>query len=241
MRFADLLRRCVLPGALCVAMGGCAGPKPAAAPQPAAPTAPRPAAAAGQSNAASPASAQSAAAAAARAKETPSGISPDVQRTFEYGVDAMNAGNADEAAKVFRALARTNADLGGPHANLGIIYRQEGKGAEAVAELEQAVRLNPQQPVYLNQLGISYRQQGQFAKAREAYEKAIALDPSYPAVYLNLGILFDLYFWDSKRALDLYDRYLALTPGGDDKVVKWVADIKNRNQQGGKLSRQEQP
>jgi hypothetical protein len=24
-------------------------------------------------------------------------------------------------------------------------------------------------------------------------------------------------------------------------VVKWVADIKNRNQRGGKLSRQEQP
>ena len=110
-----------------------------------------------------------------------------------------------------------------------------------MSELEQAVRLNPQQPVFLNQLGITYRQQGQFEKAREAYEKAIALDPSYPAPYLNLGILFDLYFWNSKHALEFYDRYLALTPGGDDKVVKWVADIKNRSQQGGKLNRREQP
>jgi Flp pilus assembly protein TadD len=164
-----------------------------------------------------------------------------VQRKFDAALDALNAGHAEEAANAFLALTRSNADLGGPHANLGIIYRQEGKPAEAVAELEQAVQLNPQQPVFLNQLGISYRQQGQFAKAREAYEKAIALDPNYPAAYLNLGILFDLYFWDSKRALELYDRYLALTPGGDDKVVKWVADIRNRSQQGGKLSRQEQP
>jgi Flp pilus assembly protein TadD len=244
MRFADPLRRCSLLGALCAAISGCAGvggPKPAAAPQAAAPVAPQSGAAAAPPGAASPASAQTAAVATARAKETPSGISPDVQRTFEYALDALNAGQTDEAAKVFRALTRTNADLGGPHANLGIIYRQAGKPAEAVAELEQAVRLNPQQPVFLNQLGISYRQQGQFAKAREAYEKAIALDPNYPAAYLNLGILFDLYFWDSKRALDLYDRYLALTPGGDDKVVKWVADIKNRSQQGSKLSRQEQP
>jgi Flp pilus assembly protein TadD len=241
MRFGDLIRCCALLGALCAAMVGCAGPKPAPAPQPAAAAAPQPGPATAQSNAASPAAAQSASAGAARAKETPSGISPDVRRTFEYGVDAMNAGNTDEATKVFRALTRTNADLGGPHANLGIIYRKAGKPAEAVAELEQAVRLNPQQPVFLNQLGISYRQQGQFAKAREAYEKAIALDPNYSAAYLNLGILFDLYFWDSKRALDLYDQYLALTPGGDDKVVKWVADIKNRTQQGSKLSRQEQP
>ncbi|HEX4599074.1 MAG TPA: tetratricopeptide repeat protein, partial [Burkholderiaceae bacterium] len=221
MRFADLLWRCGSLGALCVAMSGCAGPKPASGPQAAAAAA-QPAAAVQPGP--SPASPLSAETAAARAKETPTGINPDAQRLFDYGLDALNAGHVDEAAKVFRALTRTNADLGGPHANLGIIYRQAGKPAEAVAELEQAVRLNPQQPVFLNQLGISYRQQGQFAKAREAYEKAIALDPSYSAAYLNLGILFDLYFWDSKRALDLYDQYLALTPGGDDKVVKWVAD-----------------
>jgi Flp pilus assembly protein TadD len=250
MRFADPIRRFGLLAALCAAVSGCAsvgGSKPAAAPpSPAAPpssaqaqqlppSAPSPIAA-------SPGSAQPSAAATARANETPSGISPAVQREFDNALDALNTGHADEAARGFLELTKTHADLGGPHANLGIIYRQEGKPAEAVAELEQAVRLNPQQPVFLNQLGISYRQQGQFAKAREAYEKAIALDPSYPAAYLNLGILFDLYFWDSKRALELYDRYLALTPGGDDKVVKWVADIRNRSRQGdSKLSRQEQP
>jgi Flp pilus assembly protein TadD len=212
-------------GALCAVVAGCAGvapPKPAQAPQAA--QAPQPKAVA-----------------AARARETPSGITAAVQREYDGALDALNAGHTEEAARVFLALTRSNADLGGPHANLGIIYRQTGKQAEAVSELEQAVRLNPQQPVFLNQLGIAYRQQGQFGKAREAYEKAITIDPGYPAPYLNLGILFDLYFWDSKHALEFYDRYLALTPGGDDKVVKWVADIKNRSQQGGKLSRQEQP
>ena len=29
---------------------------------------------------------------------------------------------------------------------------------------------------------------------------------------LNLGILHDLYLRDGKRALELYDRYLALSP-----------------------------
>jgi Flp pilus assembly protein TadD len=222
MRYADPIWRSWVLGAVC-ATAGCAGvapPKPAQAPP--AVQAPSPAA-------------------AARAKETPSGISAAVQRDYDGALDALNAGHTEEAARAFLALTRSNAELGGPHANLGIIYRQAGKQAEAVTELEQAVRLNPQQPVFLNQLGIAYRQQGQFGKARAAYEKAIALDPGYPAPYLNLGILFDLYFWDSKHALEFYDRYLALTPGGDDKVVKWVADIKNRSQQGGKLSRQEQP
>jgi Flp pilus assembly protein TadD len=223
MRFADRLRRYGL-AALCAAAAGCASvaPKPP-------PPAPQPAAAPGSD------------AAARRQKETPSGISPAVQQQFDSAIEQLNAGRADEAARAFLELTRSHADLGGPHANLGIIYRQTGKPAEAVTELERAVQLNPQQPVFLNQLGIAYRQQGQFAKARGAYEKAIELDPGYPSPYLNLGILFDLYFWDSKRALELYDRYLALIPGGDDRVVKWVADIKNRSQQGGKLSRQEQP
>ena len=69
-----------------------------------------------------------------------------------------------------------NPELGGPHANLGLIYRQAGKLPESAAALERAVKASPEQPVYFNQLGITYRHQGQFAKARAAYERAIELD-----------------------------------------------------------------
>lgn len=90
------------------------------------------------------------------------------------------------------------------------------------------MRLNPTQPLYLNQLGITYRQQGRFDKARKAYEKVIALDAGYADAQLNLGILNDLYLGDAKRALDLYGRYLALSPNGDAAVTKWVAELKTR-------------
>ena len=45
---------------------------------------------------------------------------------------------------------------------------------------------------------------------------------------LNLGVLDDLYLGDSAHALELYTRYLGLTPAGDPAVAKWVADVKNR-------------
>ena len=61
---------------------------------------------------------------------------------------------------MYKALAQANPDLGGPHANLGVIYRQSGKVNESVGELEQAVKLSPRQPIYLNQLGIAYRPAG---------------------------------------------------------------------------------
>jgi tetratricopeptide (TPR) repeat protein len=165
---------------------------------------------------------------ARRTESTEGAVQASVQRAYDAALDELNGGHRDEATRDLLALARSEPDLGGPHANLGLIYRQAGRLVDSMAELVQAVKLNPQQPVYWNQLGITYRQSGEFKKAQEAYEKAIALDPSYANPYLNLGILFDLYLWDGQRALELYDRFLALSPG-DERVVKWVADLKNRN------------
>ena len=168
-------------------------------------------------------------------------ISPATQRAFDDASRALRSGRVDDAERAYKALAQANPELGGPHANLGVIYRQAGKVNEAVAELEQATKLSPRQPIYLNQLGIAYRQQGQFAKARDAYQRALALDPGYAAAALNLGILYDLYLADTQRALELYGRYLALMPNGDPTVTKWVADLKNRKPGPITVSRQEKP
>ena len=168
-------------------------------------------------------------------------VNPATQRAFDDASRALRSGRVDEAERMYKALAQANPNLGGPHANLGVIYRQSGKVNESVAELEQAVKLSPRQPIYLNQLGIAYRQQGQFAKSRDAYQRALALDPGYAAAILNLGILYDLYLGDTPRALELYGRYLAVMPNGDATVTKWVADLKNRKPGPITVSRQEKP
>jgi tetratricopeptide (TPR) repeat protein len=266
MRFADApirAARAVAALALCAAYAGCASlsspftawtQPEAAAPTPdAAASAPAPIVTmqpiAPATRAAAPASAATAATAAATTAATTaaprpspeSGLSVAVVRDFDNARKALRAGRVDEAERGFRALTKDHPELAGPHANLGLIHRQANKLPEAVAELETAVTLSPEQPQYHNQLGITYRQQGQFKKAREAYERAIELDPDYAAATLNLGILHDLYLWDGKRALELYDRYLALSPGGDAVVTKWVADLKNRKTAPITVSRKEQP
>jgi tetratricopeptide (TPR) repeat protein len=167
-------------------------------------------------------------------------LSPAVQRAFEAARQALIAGWLDDAERGFLALTKSNPELGGPHANLGLIYRRKQKLDESVAALERAVAASPKQAVYFNQLGIAYRMVGQFVKAREAYEKAIALDPNYALAHLNLGILYDVYLWDGRRALELYDRYLSLSPNGDEKVRKWATDLRNRNQPRSLAARKEQ-
>jgi Flp pilus assembly protein TadD len=182
----------------------------------------------------------------------PTAVAPPVQAEPEVPVDAraqaafdtakraLRAGRHDDAERQLKALSASNPELGGVHANLGLLYRQAGKLPEAVAAMEKAVQASPKQAVFHNQLGITYRQKGEFTKARDAYEKAIALDAGYASPVLNLGILNDLYLQDRRRALALYDQYLALA-GGDAAVTKWVADLKNRKDDHVALSVKEKP
>jgi Flp pilus assembly protein TadD len=184
-----------------------------------------------------PAAAASAPGAQAAAPLPP--VDPAVQQAFDRAGQALRAGHVEEAERGYRAIVHVHPELAGPHAAVGVIHRRANRVNEAVAEFEQAVKLSPAQPVYWNQLGAAYRLQGQFVKARDAYEHAIALDPAYAAPVLNLGILHDLYLGDGKHALELYDRYLALSPQGDATVSKWVADLKNRKPQPITVSRKE--
>ena len=177
------------------------------------------------------ASAPAAAASAVAASTGP--IAPATQRAYDDALALMRAGHAADAERGFRALAQSNPELAGPHANLGLLARQAGHLPEAVKELEKATELAPGLATAWNQLGLAYRQSGEFAKARDAYEHAIAIAPNYATAVLNLGVLDDLYLGDSAHALELYTRYLALTPAGDPVVAKWVADVKNRSKPAG--------
>jgi tetratricopeptide (TPR) repeat protein len=171
-------------------------------------------------------------------------VSPQAQAAFDAARAHLRAGRVAEAERGFRDVIAKHPELGGAHANLGLILRNAGKHDESIAALEQAVKVSPKQPVFHNQLGVSYRHKGQFQKARDAYEQAIALDDNYADAHLNLGVLLDLYIGDSPLALAHYERYLVLSPAGDAAVGKWVADLRNRKpasvaQAGVKVSQKE--
>ena len=166
-------------------------------------------------------------------------IAPAVQRAFDDARQALASGHLVEAERGFSALTKSNPELAGPYANLGLVHRQAGRPAEAVAALEKAVQLSPQRADLSNQLGLAYRTAGDFARAKASYERAIALDAGYGPAVLNLGILHDLYLWDGARALELYDRYMQLEPN-DEQVKRWITDLRNRTTQTDAAHRKEQ-
>ena len=114
-----------------------------------------------------------------------------------------------------------------PKIDLGVAYHRLGDLEMAEEYLLQALELNSNHPVALNELGIVYRETGRFAKAKQQYEAAIAVYPGYHHARRNLAILCDMYLGDPSCALNQYEAYMATVPT-DPEVEMWVTDLRNR-------------
>ena len=92
----------------------------------------------------------------------------------------------------------------------------------------QATTIKPDDAIAYNHLGVVYRELGEFKQAQQAYEQALKLKPDYAAAYLNIGILYDVYLNNLAQALVNYEKYQTLNGSPDDKVEKWIVDLKRR-------------
>ena len=70
--------------------------------------------------------------AAATAVASAPPIAADTQAQFDRALQAQRSGRSDEALRLWTALAQAHPELGGVHANIGLIHRQAGRNVEAV-------------------------------------------------------------------------------------------------------------
>jgi Flp pilus assembly protein TadD len=155
-------------------------------------------------------------------------LPPEAVQKFEQAVALMSAGDAANAEREMRALADTYPTYSGPLLNLAILQVKGGRFEDAEKSLRTAVDRNGSNAPAFNQLGIVYRKLGRFKEADVAYQRAVEIDPNYAIAYLNLGVLCDLYLQQPERALEAYERYLALAGTPDEKVNGWVTELKKR-------------
>jgi Flp pilus assembly protein TadD len=78
---------------------------------------------------------------------------------------------------------------GARHYSAGTEALNEGRGAKAIEELEQAAALVPQASEIQNHLGLAYWSDGRIDAARAAFERAIELDCDNLAARANLDHL----------------------------------------------------
>ncbi|NVO07908.1 MAG: tetratricopeptide repeat protein [Rhodoferax sp.] len=96
----------------------------------------------------------------------------------------------------------------------GVIQRDSGKTAEAIATFTKLTEDFPELPEPHNNLAVMYASQSQFDKARAELELAIRTNPSYATAHENLG---DIY---AKLASQAYNKALQLDTGNQAVAPK---------------------
>ncbi len=112
------------------------------------------------------------------------------------------------------ALARD--DTSGPlHNNLGGIAFEEGRMADAVAELSRAYALAPRDPAIALNLGRAYLYSRQPQAAARILEDAVRLEPPSYYAHLNLARAY-IVLGDAPRAAEQVARARAIRPTWSD-------------------------
>jgi tetratricopeptide (TPR) repeat protein len=121
--------------------------------------------------------------------------------------------DAEEALKQAAARAPSDAEI--PY-DLGRIYYQQGRHAQAAAQFRRATELDPRAYKAWDNLGLASEALGDAAQAQQHYLKALSLvykdHPHYDVVYANFAELL-LKTGNYQRAFDLAAEAAQRNPG----------------------------
>jgi tetratricopeptide (TPR) repeat protein len=96
-------------------------------------------------------------------------------------------------------------------ADRGISYAQSGDYDRAIADLSQAIRLNPKDDNAYNWRAYAYSQKRDYDRAIADYNQAIRLNPNYESAYYSRGLAYYMKK-DYNRAIADYEAVLRINP-----------------------------
>jgi tetratricopeptide (TPR) repeat protein len=131
----------------------------------------------------------------------------------------------NDAEDLFRRVTQLKPDLASGHAHLGLLYLQTGRPEEAVAQLREAVRLDPARTDASDALVHLWREQAQAATKNEDSAAALALlidarklAPGSADVQFEFGMAaLQMSLWDD--AVEAFRQTLQLRK--NDPIAVW--------------------
>ncbi len=121
------------------------------------------------------------------------------------------AGRLAEAEKIYRKIIAIRPDHCDSLHLLGVVFLQRGNYADAVRQIDLALKRNPNNSTALTNRGIALKELRQFEAALASHDRALALQPNFAEAYLNRGnVLHEQKRFAEAKAS--YDRALNLRP-----------------------------
>lgn len=138
-------------------------------------------------------------------------MSTESTRLLEEGVLHHQSGRLEEARQCYVRV--TASDPNWPHARhyLGLIAFHQGRFADAVAMISEAISQAPRIPEFHVNLGNALKRAGDLPAAIAAYDRAIGMRPGFAAAHGNRGLAL-LAMGSGDEALAALNQALALDP-----------------------------
>src|SRR5688572_15518516 len=86
------------------------------------------------------------------------------------------------------------------HIARGVAYDNRGQHDRAIRDYDEAIRLNPREPLHLSNRGRTNRLKGDYGAAIRDYNRAIELSPQDADIYLGRGLAYH-YSKEYERAI----------------------------------------
>lgn len=146
------------------------------------------------------------------------GAASDIDATVRRGFALHQAGNLDEAEKLYRAAVAAEPRHFQALHLLGLVEMQRGRFAEADRLIGRALAVNPDFPEARNNHGAALLELGRPAEALAAFDRALAAKPGYVKALTNRGNAL-LRLGRPEESLASHDRALALAPADGEALV----------------------
>lgn len=98
--------------------------------------------------------------------------------------------------------------------NRGSAYKDRGDYDRAIADFNQAIRLDPKDATAFSNRGMAYGRKGQYDRAIEDFDQAIRLDSKFAAAFNNRGKAYELK-GQHDRAIENYSEAIRFNPKYD--------------------------
>lgn len=139
-------------------------------------------------------------------------------RHFQESSRLIGAGRREAAIAELLAAVRLKPDFAAALGNLGVLYQQQGKAAEAEKYFRRAAEANPGDAKHLLNLGLTLAGQKRYTEAVQAVDRALQITPANPAALTAKGMIL-LRQQQRDEAIDVFRQVQSAEPNSAQALV----------------------